>query len=299
MQIVATAGRATPDHILRIGAWSAVVRGADEVDEVVDDFERAYIAYFARHRNRVPPGVEMLSPLPRVFLVPGLGTIATGTDAKIARANAEIAYRSHRVSAMTNEAFGRMSWLTEEEVFDFDYWPLELAKLAMAPAPRILAGYVAIVLAMDTTYMDAIVARLARDGAHLIVAGRDEQSIEATIASLPSGTAFAARPENAVTTAVDSFGGVDALIAGEAIPDMVLTEMAATMDVQRLGGAVAMINANVTPDWLQSIEAFNPDVRVNGVQLSDGVEPERLSEAVAFLVSPRATGIHRAILPIA
>ena len=74
--------------------------------------------------------------------------------------------------------------------------------------------------------------------------------------------------------------------------------MAATMDVQRLGGAVAMINANVTPDWLQSIEAFNPDVRVNGVQLSEGVEAERLSDAVAFLISPDATGIHRAILPI-
>ena len=66
-------------------------------------------------------------------------------------------------------------------MFDFDYWPLELAKLATAPAPRILAGYVAIVLAMDTPYANAIVARLARDGAHVIVAGRDEQSSEATI----------------------------------------------------------------------------------------------------------------------
>ena len=152
---------------------------------------------------------------------------------------------------------------------------------------------------MDTTYTDAIVTRLARDGAHLIVAGHDEQSIAATIAGLPSGTAFAARPENAVTTAVDSFGGVDVLIAGEAIPEMVLAEMAATMDAQRLGGAVAMINANVTPELLQSSRVFNPDVRVNGVQLSDGVEPERVAEAVAFLVSPRATGIHGAILPIA
>jgi len=200
---------------------------------------------------------------------------------------------------MTNEAFSRISWLTEEEIFDFDYWPLELAKLAMAPPSRILAGYVAIVLAMDTAHADAIVARLAQDGAHLIVAGRDEQSIAATIASLPTGTAFAARPENAVTTAVDSFGGVDVLITGESIPEMVLADMAATIDAQRLGGAVAMITANVTPDSLQSIEAFNPDVRVNGVQLCDGVEPERVAEAVAFLVSPRATGIHGAILPIA
>jgi len=192
-----------------------------------------------------------------------------------------------------------MSWLTEEEIFDFDYWPLELAKLAMAPAPRILAGYVAIVLAMDSAYADAIVARLARDGAHLIVAGPDEQSIAATIASLPPGTAFAAKPESAVTAAVHAFGGVDVLIAGEAIPEMVLADMAATMDAQRLDGAVAMINANITPDYLQSFEAFNPDVRVNGVQPSDGVKPERVAEAVAFLVSPRAMGIHGAILLIA
>jgi enoyl-[acyl-carrier-protein] reductase (NADH) len=62
---------------------------------------------------------------------------------------------------------------------------------------------------------------------------------------------------------------------------------------------VAMINANVTPDLLQSVEGFSPDVRVNGLQLSDGVEPDRVAEAVAFLVSPRSTGIHGAILPIA
>jgi hypothetical protein len=34
------------------------------------------------------------------------------------------------------------------------------------------------------------------------------------------------------------------------------------------------------------------------VQLHDGVEPERVSEVVAFLVSPGATGIQRAILPV-
>ena len=75
----------------------------------------------------------MLNPLPRVVLVPGLGAVAAGTDAKTARANAEIAYRSHRVTAMTRDAFGAIDWLSEADVFDFDYWPLELAKLAVRP----------------------------------------------------------------------------------------------------------------------------------------------------------------------
>ena len=80
---------------------------------------------------------------------------------------------------------------------------------------------------------------------------------------------------------------------------MVLAEMAATVDAQRLGGTVAVIDANLQPELLKSIASFGPDLRVNGVQLCDGIEPERLAEAVAFLVSPRAMGIHRVILPVA
>ena len=74
---VATEARATPDHILRIGARSAVVRHVDEVDAVLTDFEREYHDYFARHQDRLPAGLGMLNPLPRVALVPGLGAVAS------------------------------------------------------------------------------------------------------------------------------------------------------------------------------------------------------------------------------
>lgn len=42
---------------------------------------------------------------------------------------ADIAYRSHLVTATVLDTFGEVAWLSETDIFDFDYWPLELFKL--------------------------------------------------------------------------------------------------------------------------------------------------------------------------
>ncbi|HEY3764454.1 MAG TPA: class II aldolase/adducin family protein [Gaiellales bacterium] len=126
---VATDGRATPDHILRIGARTAVIRDPSEVDDVVERFVTDYAAYFGRHSARLPEGLGMLSPLPRVILVPGLGCVTQAADAKTASVRADIAYRSHLVTAAVLDTFGEVAWLSESDIFDFDYWPLELFKL--------------------------------------------------------------------------------------------------------------------------------------------------------------------------
>jgi rhamnose utilization protein RhaD (predicted bifunctional aldolase and dehydrogenase) len=139
------AGRGTPDHLLRIGIRSVVVPSAADAGPVVDAFERDYRAYFGRHEHRLPAGFGMLEPLPRVVLVPGLGAVAAAADPETARVVAEIAHRSHLVTAQTLDAFGETAWLSEEDVFDFDYWPMELHKLTLAPPPPDLAGVVVIV----------------------------------------------------------------------------------------------------------------------------------------------------------
>ena len=279
---VATAARATPDHILRIGARSAVAREAADVDAVLDRFERDYRAYFARHQERLPAGLGMLDPLPRVVLVPGLGAIAAGADAKTARVNAEIAYRSHRVTAMTLDAFGAVAWLSEADAFDFDYWPLELVKLAAAPPPKMLAGHVAIVLGAGTAIADAIAARLEADGAHLVLAGAN------------AADAGVVRPVEAVRSAVESFGGADILVATEDLPGPLLAALTDVQERQGLGGAVLLVGANPSLAGLPAGDG----IRVNAVQVGERATPERVAEAAAFLVSPPAAGIDRVILPV-
>ncbi len=54
---------------------------------------------------------------------------------RAAKVNAEIAFRSHTVTARVLDAFGAVEWLDEADIFAFDYWPLELAKLAPTPVP--------------------------------------------------------------------------------------------------------------------------------------------------------------------
>ena len=132
MQSVAAAARATPDHILRIGAQSAVIRSAGEAGDVLDRFEQSYRAYFERHRHRLPSGLGIRSVQPQVVLVPGLGAIAVGADEAKAAMHAEIAYRSHLVTAQVLDTFGQWRGSTKPRIFDFDYWPLELRKLQPA-----------------------------------------------------------------------------------------------------------------------------------------------------------------------
>ena len=106
--------------------------------DVLDRFEQSYRAYFERHRHRLPSGLGIRSVQPQVVLVPGLGAIAVGADEAKAAMHAEIAYRSHLVTAQVLDTFGSVAWLNEAEIFDFDYWPLELRKLQ--PAVRTIGA---------------------------------------------------------------------------------------------------------------------------------------------------------------
>ena len=142
----------TPDHTIRTKNWPLIVpapeagkprrvqaRGAGGGAGFIE----AYRAYFARNNARVGGGKTMLDPLPRVVLVPGLGLFGLGRSAKDARIAADIAEAA--VEAITDaEAIGRFESISEADMFDCEYWPLEQAKLGKAQ-DKPLAGQVAVV----------------------------------------------------------------------------------------------------------------------------------------------------------
>lgn len=295
VDLVATA-RATPDHILRIGARSLVVRDPEEIASTVAAFVEHYHEYFTRHRHRLPPDMEMLSSLPRVVLVPGLGCVAAGPDARAARVNAEIARRSHLVTARVLNAFGAVKWLGEREIFDFDYWPLELAKLQSAPPPRSYSGHVAIVTGAGTALGRAVATQLARDGAHLVLTGGDASELQRTVASLPPESARIGAGDP-IATAITAFGGGDVFVALEPMSPGVRHRIHAVFERQREGGAVVGLEraSGATVDLGQPSDA---GVRTNVVRVEPGADADMVAAAVTFLASSHAAATDRAIIPI-
>jgi hypothetical protein len=292
VDLVATAARATPDHVLRIGPRSLVVHDPGAAAAAVRDFEEGYGAYFARWRHRLPEGVAMLSPLPRVVLVPGLGCIAAGADERAARVNAEIAARSHLVTARVLDAFGEVAWLDEQDVFDFDYWPLELAKLAGAPPPRDFSGRVAIITGAGSPLGAAVAKRLARDGAHLVLTGAGD--LERVAASL-SGPVLIATGDP-LEAAIAEFGGVDSVVALDLATSTNLERLGAALRRQGAFGAVVGLESQHGPT-VNLAAAPSRSLRSNLVR-ADRAAPDEVAEAMVFLVSSRSAAIDRATIPV-
>ncbi len=204
---VLSAGPATADHLLRTRAFPVLVRSAEDVAVAVDSAERGARGQWERHRGRAPTGTPMRDARPVVALVPGLGTITSGTDERAARVVAEVAARSHAVAATVIDSFGAARELDDRDLFDLEYWPLELAKLAPANA-RDLDGRVFIVTGAASGIGRDVSTALAVRGAHVALADVDAGGVAETEASIRAAGGAAM----AVRTDVTSEGDIDRLV---------------------------------------------------------------------------------------
>jgi rhamnulose-1-phosphate aldolase/alcohol dehydrogenase len=226
---LARRGMSTPEHILRCGRVPLhveadltalpVAEAQRTISEALDRFAGEYRETFARH-GRTP---EMLEPAPRVVLLPGLGLVTAMKD----KANAvvgNLCYR-HVIRVMeASEALGGFRFLDDADAMEFEYWPLELAKLKQPE--KELSRQVALVTGAASGIGRAIAERLAAEHAHVVMtdvrgdavreaaaaigaACKDPQRVRAVTADATSAADSAA----AVAEAVMSFGGLDILVA--------------------------------------------------------------------------------------
>jgi rhamnose utilization protein RhaD (predicted bifunctional aldolase and dehydrogenase)/NAD(P)-dependent dehydrogenase (short-subunit alcohol dehydrogenase family) len=220
-------GVVTPDHTIRTKNWPLIVSppAHDTLAEFGADLKRAvaaftenYKAYFERNNRRVGGIKRMLDPAPRVVMVPGLGLFGLGQTLKDARVAADIAESA--VEAITGaEAIGRFESISEEDMFDVEYWSLEQAKLGKSVAGP-LAGQIAVVTGAAGAIGAATARLFASAGAMVALLDLDETKARETAASI-GGSALpvacdvtnareVARAFEAVSAA---FGGVDILVS--------------------------------------------------------------------------------------
>ena len=230
-QRLAALGTSCPDHFLRTKIAPLVLdpaRLADEayLGEQIAAYRALYAAYYERCKRPNSPAMRDANPV--VVLVPGLGRITFATDKTTARLAGE--FYGNAINVMRGaEAIGDYIALDEQEAFDIEYWLLEEAKLQRMPAPKPMAGRIALVTGGAGGIGAATAARLLREGACVMLADRDGAALEAVRAGFASqfgkdvvrGVACDVTDEAQVQAAFDAcastFGGLDVLVANAGI----------------------------------------------------------------------------------
>jgi len=223
----AGAGIITPDHTIRTKNWPLILP-APETGRLAEfqqasaraasDFVEGYKAYFAHHNARIGGGRTMADPLPRVALVPGVGLFGLGRSAKDARIAADLAEAA--VATTTDaEAIGCFQSISEGDMFDCEYWPVERAKLG-APNERPLQGQIAVITGAGGTIGGATARAFAAAGAEVALLDvdfdavrRQAESIGRDALPVACDVTDAAAVASAFTRVIRAFGGMDILVS--------------------------------------------------------------------------------------
>ncbi len=225
------AGVITPDHTIRTKNWPLVL-GAPQTEKLADfaqaarrgvqAFSTRYLDYFARHNKRTGGHKRPLDPLPRIVLVPGLGLFGLGrckNDAVIAADIAEAWLECLRDA----EAIGRFESISEADMFDCEYWPLEQAKLGARQDLRKdlpLAGQVAAITGAGGAIGAATAKAFAAAGAEVALldvdraaARQQANALGAQALALACDVTDAGSVSAAFDKIAEHFGGVDIVVS--------------------------------------------------------------------------------------
>ena len=281
---LAALGTSCPDHFLRTKICPLVVKFDPAKPDVeatlaglagaVADYRDGYKAYYDRCKHGNSPAIR--DPNAVVYLIPGVGMITFAKDKATARISGE--FYVNAINVMRGaDAVSEYQGLPEQEAFDIEYWLLEEAKLQRMPAPKSMAGRVALITGGAGGIGSATAERYLREGACVMLADINDAALADTANNLSTqyspdvvrtvnmNVTDEAAVAAAFATMSVEFGGVDILVSNAGIASsapvedtslemwnknmailstgyfLVSREAFKVMKVQEIGGAIVFV----------------------------------------------------------
>jgi rhamnose utilization protein RhaD (predicted bifunctional aldolase and dehydrogenase)/NAD(P)-dependent dehydrogenase (short-subunit alcohol dehydrogenase family) len=211
---ISARGPITPDHIIRTKR-TALVTG-DEPEKSVERFVKDYEKYFNTHTNGK---LVQLDPAPRWAVWPGHGIVTFGKSLKEAKIVADIS--EHTIKAIQQaEKLGGWQPLSQEDLFEMEYWELEQAKLKKSVSAKTFQGNIALVTGAASGIGKACAIALAKEGAIVValdinpaIEKMDIRGVFGITCDVTNKTAL----KNSIEKTVKQFGGLDLLISNAGI----------------------------------------------------------------------------------
>ncbi|HIY65655.1 MAG TPA: bifunctional aldolase/short-chain dehydrogenase [Candidatus Agrococcus pullicola] len=246
---LAPLGTSCPDHFLRtkvkplvldLPADASVEDSVERLRELHAEYRDDYRAYYERFADGDSPAMRGADPA--IILIPGVGMFSYGADKQTARVAGE--FYVNAINVMRGaEALSSYTPIPDSEKFRIEYWALEEAKLQRRPKPKPHAGRIALVTGAASGIGRAIAARLASEGACVVIADLSAEKSAAAAAELGGpdvavGVACDVTSEADVRAAVDAavlaFGGLDLVVnnAGLSLSKSLVETTEADWDLQ-------------------------------------------------------------------
>jgi rhamnose utilization protein RhaD (predicted bifunctional aldolase and dehydrogenase)/NAD(P)-dependent dehydrogenase (short-subunit alcohol dehydrogenase family) len=227
----------------------------------IDEYAKQYEAYFNRHSTRLAAGVNRFDSMPRVIFMQGLGGICAGQDGTVAAIVKDITVQTLAVKARITGA-AAYEGLSEEHIFDMEYYSLQHAKLKPA-ADRPLSRSIALVTGAGGAIGTGICEELLNNGCH--VAATDlpgqhlddlghelEEKFGGMIITVPIDVTDPESIAAGFNCIVREWGGIDLIVANAGLAHVSsLAEM--DVDVFR---KVQKVNVEGTLHLLKHASAF-------------------------------------------
>jgi len=264
---VSERGVATPEHVLRAGRRPIWIELGDSSGEAGwEQAARAQLAaareeYQRYHERNAAADEAPLVDWAKVVAMPGVGLITAFRDKKSAR-TANLCFRATLAAQENAESLGGFAFLPEEQVFEFERWPLERRKVENAvEAERkslLLPRHIAIVIGGGSGIGEAAAHQLAEAGASVVVSdlsGDAAEKVAKEISRIFPDRAIARRVDVRDDSSLDAlfrdcvleYGGLDTLFYSAglaphfAAADAVTREqLLSQLDVHYLGALQAL-----------------------------------------------------------
>jgi rhamnose utilization protein RhaD (predicted bifunctional aldolase and dehydrogenase)/NAD(P)-dependent dehydrogenase (short-subunit alcohol dehydrogenase family) len=244
----------TSDHLVRtkpLPLWvdapdySNPASLRDQLLKALEAYAAAYQAYLERNAAMMPPGMKPFDSLPRVVLLPGLGALCAGKDARAARIAHDITAQTLTAKARI-AAMGTYRGLSEDHLFEVEYFTLQHVKLRTDEPP--LGREVAIVTGAAGAIGSAIADGLLQSGCHVALTDLPGAALDnlgeelkrkygERVTTAPLDVTDPVSVANGFAAVIKTWGGVDLVIvnAGVAmVSSLEQMDLAAFQRVERV-----------------------------------------------------------------